>query len=321
MDLELVALGPDDVDAIHDLVREWERHWEVPMATPRSEILDDFESPHFTPGLDTRGVWREGRLVAYGSVHHTPSGERLEMAYLSGRVHPDWRGLGIGRRLLAWQIERAAERLRQCDPELPWFVRTYEWEWIEEAQRLYARYGLKPARWFEDMVRPLSDPLAASAPEDVEIVPWEQASSTDIHQASTESFRDHWGSAPRDFESWGHLLMSTGMRTDLSFVAKAGDEVVGVCLNSHFPEDQAVTGRLDGWIAHLGVIRPWRKRGVASALIARSLEAFREAGFTHAMIGVDADSPTGASGLYRRLGFTPTHRVITCECRIVPAER
>lgn len=319
MDLDLVALGPDDVDAIHTLVRDWETHWNVPMATPQSEITDHFESPHFIAALDTRGVWRGERLVACGSVHHTPSGERLEMAYLLGWVHPDWRGLGIGRHLLAWQIERAAERLRQCDPDLPWCVRTYEWEWIAEAQRLYARFGLKPVRWFEDMVRSLAEPMEAPVPAGVKILPWDHASVEDTHRASTESFRDHWGSTPRDFESWRHLLTSTGMRADLSFIAEADGEVVGVCLNSHFPEDEAITGRVDGWITHLGVIRPWRKRGIASALIARSLEAFREAGFTHAMIGVDADSPTGASGLYRNLGFTPTHRVVTSECRIVPA--
>ena len=35
----------------------------------------------------------------------------------------------------------------------------------------------------------------------------------------------------------------------------------------------------------------------------RSLEVFRERGMTSAGLGVDADNPTGAMGLYTRTGF------------------
>ncbi len=36
----------------------------------------------------------------------------------------------------------------------------------------------------------------------------------------------------------------------------------------------------------------------------RALTGARAAGFTSASLGVDADSPTGALGLYQRAGFT-----------------
>ena len=48
---------------------------------------------------------------------------------------------------------------------------------------------------------------------------------------------------------------------------------------------------------------PWRRRGLGSALVARSLIVFRERGMTSAGLGVDADNPTGALGLYERAGF------------------
>jgi ribosomal protein S18 acetylase RimI-like enzyme len=50
---------------------------------------------------------------------------------------------------------------------------------------------------------------------------------------------------------------------------------------------------------------------VASALIAASLKTFAAAGFTHAMLGVDADNPTGAHRLYKALGFERERRSIT----------
>ncbi len=56
------------------------------------------------------------------------------------------------------------------------------------------------------------------------------------------------------------------------------------------------------WVA---VRRPWRRRGLARALLAGSLVGAREAGFTSANLGVDADSPTGATALYESIGFRP----------------
>ncbi|HRE01803.1 MAG TPA: GNAT family N-acetyltransferase [Ilumatobacteraceae bacterium] len=56
--------------------------------------------------------------------------------------------------------------------------------------------------------------------------------------------------------------------------------------------------------------RDWRGRGVASALIARSMDGFEQAGFTHALLNVDSASPTGASRLYRSLGFEPIARTV-----------
>lgn len=318
MSLELVAVGSEDIDAIHGLFRRWEAHWEVPMATSAEEIHDNLTGPHLMPDLDVRGIWSGDRLVAVGAVYHSPSGVRQERVFLEGRVDPACRGCGLGRRLLAWQVERGVEKLRACDPSLPWFVRTNEYEWVTDAHHLYTRFGMMPVRWFEELIRPLSDPLSAPVPEEVEILPWVEVPSEEARQVSNASFADHWESTPRDSEAWEHMLSATSNRTDLSFVAVQEGRVIGICLNAHFPRDQEVTGRRDGWILHLGVLEDRRRMGVASALIDRSLEAFREAGFSHAMLGVDADSPTGASGLYRRLGFQPLTRSIMSELQIRP---
>ena len=59
------------------------------------------------------------------------------------------------------------------------------------------------------------------------------------------------------------------------------------------------------YVAWVAVRRPWRRRGLARALLASSLVGARAAGFTSANLGVDSDSPTGATGLYASLGFAP----------------
>jgi len=51
------------------------------------------------------------------------------------------------------------------------------------------------------------------------------------------------------------------------------------------------------------VRRPWRRRGLASALIVSALAGLRDAGMTEAMLGVDTENPSGALHLYESLGF------------------
>jgi len=69
-----------------------------------------------------------------------------------------------------------------------------------------------------------------------------------------------------------------------------------------------VLGRRRGWLESVFVRRPWRRRGLAQAIVARSLVVLRERGMDHAMLGVDADNPTGAVGVYERAGFVVAKR-------------
>ena len=39
---------------------------------------------------------------------------------------------------------------------------------------------------------------------------------------------------------------------------------------------------------------------------------------THSMLGVDADNPTGAFGVYERLGYEPLHGSIISQRRVLP---
>ena len=127
------------------------------------------------------------------------------------------------------------------------------------------------------------------------------------------AFADHWGSAPVDEASWHSLVRGHGARADLSVVAveEATGEVVGLCLNQAYPEDDELTGRQEAWIENLATAGRWRGRGVASSMIAWSMRAFAEAGFSHAMIAVDTDNLTGAARLYRSVGFERERRSVT----------
>ena len=52
-----------------------------------------------------------------------------------------------------------------------------------------------------------------------------------------------------------------------------------------------------------GCLRGLRGRGLASALIARSLQVLKEQGASEAELGVDAENESAAFRLYERLGY------------------
>ena len=55
----------------------------------------------------------------------------------------------------------------------------------------------------------------------------------------------------------------------------------------------------------LGVKRHMRGKGLAKALLATSFNAFRDAGLTHTMIGVDEANPTAPSVSSRVFPLSP----------------
>jgi ribosomal protein S18 acetylase RimI-like enzyme len=235
---------------------------------------------------------------------------------LIGVVAPDYRGQGIGRHLLDWQIERGRESLSSCDPTLPWYIRTRDFDWVEDSFRLYRRFGLEPVRFIKEMVRPLDAPIVPRSPDGVEILPWDRSLDEGTREALNEAFGDHWGSTPLDEDSFRHLVERNAIRLDLSFQAVAGGEVIGYSLNGFFPDDEQVTGRREGWVRSLGVKQAWRGRGVASALLENTFNAFIDARFTHSMLGVDSENPTGAFGLYERLGYEVLHGTVITQLEV-----
>jgi ribosomal protein S18 acetylase RimI-like enzyme len=86
-------------------------------------------------------------------------------------------------------------------------------------------------------------------------------------------------------------------------IAWDADEVAGGCINLIDHAENAEQGYLRGWLDSVFVRRRWRQRGLAKALVGRSLERLRERGMTSAQLGVDVDNTNRALDLYRNAGF------------------
>lgn len=310
--IDLRPVRPDELGEICELHQRSQRHDGVPQVLELDELEGDLDDEHVVLATDTRLAEVDGQVAGYAYTFHLPSEVKEERCYVFGEVDPGHRRRGVGTALMEWAIERASQQLRSSGRSLPCFVRTDSYDYIEGAHRLFAKVGMTPVRYNDELLRPI-DPLPERRTvPGVQIVPWPDGRDEEIRVAKNAAFADHWGSTPTSPHHWEQMVHGYGARPDLSFIA-IDDEgrVVGHCVNNRIEADDAVVGRSDGWIDNLGTVREWRGRGIASALIVESLHAFAGAGFTHASIDVDSENPTGAARLYRSLGFEPMQRKIT----------
>jgi mycothiol synthase len=317
----LRAATAGDRPAVCDVIAAANDHDGLPMVVTIEEVEQDLDDERVVLATDARvAVDAAGAVVGYAFTFHLPSEECEERCYIFGDVHPAWRRRGVGSALLTWGIERASQQLGASTHELPRYIRVDAYDYCEADHRLFARHGFTPVRYFEELLRPLSDlppePASGAIPG-LRIIPWPVDRSEEIRAEKNAAFADHWGSTPTSIENWIEMTSGHGSFVEHSFVCVDDhDRIVAHCLNARYPEDDVLLGRKDGWIESLGTLREWRGRGVASALIAMSLHQFARAGLSHASIGVDGDSPTGAARLYRALGFETRQRSITRQLEV-----
>jgi ribosomal protein S18 acetylase RimI-like enzyme len=165
-------------------------------------------------------------------------------------------------------------------------------------------------RHFYAMVRPTLDDLPdAPLPAGLEIRDVQPEDMQAIFEAEVEAFRDHWGFAEPDATERDRFF-NDPVESDTSLwrVAWDGPQVAGMVRSYIHPEQNERLGQKRGWVEHISVRRPWRRRGLARALIAASFPLLRERGMTEAALGVDAQNESGAVGIYERCGFRVVSR-------------
>jgi len=249
----------------------------------------------------------DGEVVAYARVFWMDLVEGGRSYENFGFVHPDWRRKGIGGAMHRRNEARLSEIAAEHTGVSP---KVFGSEGIDADKgnvALLLGDGYQPARYFYDMVAATLDGIEPSSmPDGLEVRPATREQYRAIWLAAEEAFRDHWGQAEVVDADWERFNANPA-NEDPRFwrVGWDGDQIAGVVTTTVPVEENAEHGRARVYVAGVSVRRPWRRRGLARALLSRSLIGAREAGFTSANLGVDTDSPTGAQSLYTSLGFAP----------------
>jgi mycothiol synthase len=278
-------------------------------ATFRFYLHHPMASPEFE---DFQGVFDGDRLVAMAWVVRRAEAEPAHWMISNGGVHPDYQGRGIGTRLVRWQLDCARRVHEHYFPGRPLELGTRIAERNTAAQELFAHEGYERERWFFSMRRPAEAPLPeVSIPAGLELEPYTDAVREELHRALEEAFRDHWRHVPASAEDFAALIGQRHMRHDLSFLLRdpANGEIAGFLIAGFNESEFEATGVRDVHFHIIGTREAYRGRGIASALIGHAVVESRELGFEGATLGVDAENPSGALGVYERNGFACENRV------------
>ncbi len=183
-------------------------------------------------------------------------------------------------------------------------LRSWTWDSDAVAQACLRVADYHAVHRFYEMVRP--DLEAVELPElpaGLELRPVEPEHWRPIWEADVEAFSDDWDPDDASETGFQRFLGEPDQRPALWQVAWDGDQVAGHVLVTVNEASNARFGRGEGVLDSVAVRGPWRRRGLARALIARALVALREHGETSAALGVDVDNPNQALGLYTSCGF------------------
>ena len=251
----------------------------------------------------------DGQVVAYNRVNWRTEREGNRIYQHFGFLLPAWRRKGIGQAMLR-QAERRLRLIAAGHPQDgPRLFESFANDTEQGASALLESEGYTAIRHSFTMLRPDLDNIPdLPLPEGLEVRPVLPEHYQAIHAASLEAFQDHWGFSAELEPSVEQWLEDPNFDPSLWRVAWEKEQVAGMVLSFINASENLEYNRLRGWTENICVRRPWRRRGLARALIALSLKAVKERGMIEAALGVDAQNVTGALQLYESMGYRPVKR-------------
>jgi len=241
----------------------------------------------------SRGWWRDESVTARLYEHN-------------GFLIPAWRRKGIGHTMLLWMENRLRDLASTHPPEIRKSFQVDVSQFQTGTTAMLERSGYQPTRYFYEMVRPALDTIPEfPLPAGLEVRPVLPEHYQAIWKSVDETSQDEWAYKEPTEDDYREWLESAHFQPHLWQVAwdTATEQVVGHVLTFIDAPENEQLSRRRGYTEGIGVDRSWRRRGLARALISRSLEAQKAAGMTESALAADGDSPSGVARLYESCGF------------------
>jgi ribosomal protein S18 acetylase RimI-like enzyme len=248
-----------------------------------------------------------GDVAGYSRVvwHDIKEGHRSYFVVFEGRSAVP----GALRAAFEWGIDRAEQVAAGHDhPDRR--VEVWATDGSAHAELIGTTATFAPYAWSAMMIRPhLRDIPDRPLPPGTELRAVERDHLRPIWEAANVAFRDGRFETEPSETDW-EVFLDDAERSDTTLwqVAWAGPDVVGQVRTYVTDGEAERLGRRRAWTENISTHRDWRRRGMASALIASSLRQLVDRGFDEAALGVDLDNPTGALGVYEGSGYQVVKR-------------
>ena len=233
-------------------------------------------------------------------------------------VHPAYTQTDVGDALLQWIGQRAQQALAHAPTGVPVSIEhIYVYAQNRSARQRLEKFGYQCERIFHRMAIEFNTPPPEPAVPDGITIRWFRRGMEEraVYEAWEEAQADEWGHESIPYDKWLYYFIEVEPNFDPEawFLAVEGETIVGyaLCRWERAGEPDHSTVR------YVAVRRPWRKRGIALALLQHAFGAIYRRGKRGAGLGVDATSLTGADRLYERAGMrvaeeTLRYRKVMC---------
>lgn len=261
------------------------------------------------PDRDMLMVDVAGELIGYGRVFWNQQEDGTRLYQQFAHLKPEWRGKGVRRAMVLHGEQRLREIASSHPDDGPKFYEAWANDSEEHWESLLIDLGYEAVRWGYQMLRAdLENIPDLPLPERLEVRPVEPAHYEAIRLALNEAFQDSWGATRFRAEWLEEWQESSTFDPSLWQVAWDGGEIAGTVLPFIDDQENREYDRKRGHTEYICTRRPWRRQGLARALIARALRAIKERGMAEAELGVDTQNEHGALRLYQSMGFRPARR-------------
>jgi mycothiol synthase len=262
----------------------------------QGQLRDQLTSKHANVEENYRLAIADDEITGWVSVWYPePTSERF---FFHVEAHP--RDGTMYRQLLEWAEERVLQVAAGRKPRMDAGGDSGNEPLLEELRRR----GYALVRYFFDMEIDLAhEPADPMWPDGITLRTFEPGDERTVYDADMEASEDHWDFFTVPFEDWcEYFVESSEFDPTLWFLAEDGGELAGfaLCTSERRPDT--------GYVSVLGVRRPWRRRGLGTALLLHAFHELRRRGRAKADLNVDADSLTGAVRLYERAGMQVVRR-------------
>lgn len=271
----MLLLRPPSDDDSGAIARLLSRYSPEPVTEER--VRRGWSAPGVDRERESRVVIEDGEVVGFAAVHTEDVNTWLEL-----------QGKGA-EQLIEWAKPLARGRLYSGG-----------WRSNQEVREALLRQGFTLVRHSFRMAIELGGEVPNSRwPEEIGLRSFRAGDERAVYEAHMETFEDSWEHVRQPYEEWAHWsLERPGFDPKLWLLATAGEELAGIALCRVHDDDPSI-----GWIAILGVRRPWRRQGLGRALLCESFRRLAARGCSRAVLGVDASSLTGANRLYENAGM------------------
>jgi mycothiol synthase len=288
----------EDAAAIADALNEFNRPAGFDLDTSE-EVGVWLELPSIDFEQDARIALVDGRIVGYSEASDS-SGEG-KFVYMEVRADPACPEAGVA--LFDFAEDHARELAAQGGKLKIWTPEgAVKWrDVIESRGYTLDHHSLRMIAGLEQA------PPEPVWPDGVSVRTFRgEYDEHAVYEVQQETFSDQRDFTPESFEDWRHWSQRDPFDPGLWFLAVQGDELAGISLcRGEWAADAEL-----GWVSVLGVRRPWRRKGLGSALLLHSFRELRARGKKRVGLGVAADNPTGAVRLYERVGMSVERRIL-----------